>query len=157
MFSLVKSSKTPLFIFSVSMLLSSCASSGGQNENSGMIIGGILGGIVGHEIGGGHGRTIATVLGTMVGMSIGGNIGRSMDDTDRLKVAHSLETVRTGVTTSWQNPDTGNQYKVVPTNTFEREDSPCREYQLEGTIGGKQELIFGTACRQKDGIWKAIN
>ena len=137
------------------VLLSSCANSRGQNENSWVIIGGILGGIAGHQIGGGHGRTVATVLGTLVGTVIGGNVGRSMDGTDRLKVAHSLETVRTGVVTSWKNPDTGNQYKVTPTKTYEQNDNPCREYQLDATIGGKQEQIYGTACRQQDGSWKA--
>jgi uncharacterized protein YcfJ len=53
--------------------------------------------VLGHEIGGGHGRTAATVIGAMIGTTIGGNVGRSMDKTDRLNVAHSLETVRTGV------------------------------------------------------------
>ena len=44
----------------------------------------------------------------MAGTMIGGAVGRSMDDVDRLKTARSLETVRTGVPSSWRNPDTGN-------------------------------------------------
>jgi surface antigen len=134
--------------------LSSCSSTQGPNESSGMIIGGLIGGVLGHEVGGGHGRTIATVLGTMVGTTIGGNVGRTMDEADRLKLSHSLETVRTGVSTRWHNPDTGNSYTVVPTRTYQEGAQPCREYQLDATIGGKKEEVYGIACRTADGSWK---
>ena len=135
-------------------LLGACASQRGENESSGMIIGGILGGVLGHEIGGGSGRTAATVLGAIIGTAIGGNIGSTMDKTDRLKVSHSLETVRTGVATTWRNPDSGNQYRIVPTKTYDVEAGPCREYTMEANIDGKTETIYGTACRQADGSWK---
>jgi len=149
-------SKTAALIFCVGfiLLLTACATPRGQNESSGMIIGGILGGVLGHEIGGGHGRTAATVIGTLIGTTIGGNVGRSMDKTDRLNVAHSLENVRTGVGTTWRNPDTGYRYRVVPTSTYEENNAPCREYTLEASIGGKTEQIYGTACRQVDGSWQ---
>ena len=138
-------------------LLTSCASRTGPRETEGMIIGGIIGGVLGQEIGSGSGRTIATVLGTIIGTSIGGNVGRSMDDADRLKVSHSLETVRTGVATTWTNPDTGNRYRVVPKRTYERNQQPCREYQIEATIGGQKQDIYGTACRNADGSWRVLN
>jgi surface antigen len=77
-----------------------------------------------------------------------------MDKTDRLKVSHSLETVRTGVETRWKNPDTGYQYRVVPTRTYEEPEGPCREYTVDASIGGKTEQIYGTACRQADGSWQ---
>ena len=139
------------------LLLTACASPRGDNEAGGMIIGGILGGVLGHEIGKGHGRAAATIIGTMIGTSIGGSVGRSMDKTDRLYVARSLETVRTGVSTTWRNPDTGYQYSVVPTRTYGVDSAPCREYTLDASIGGKTEQIYGTACRQDDGSWKVQN
>ena len=123
-------------------------------EETGMVIGGLLGGILGSEIGEGHGRTAAIIVGTLVGATIGGSVGRSMDETDRLKTAHALETVRTGVPTTWRNPDTGNQYTVMPTRTYEQPSGPCREYTMDAIIAGKEEKIFGTACRQPDGSWK---
>ena len=143
-----------LFCFGFTLLLTSCATPRGENEAGGMIIGGILGGVLGHEIGSGHGRTAATVIGTLIGTSIGGNVGRSMDKADRLNVSRSLESVRTGVGTTWRNPDTGYRYRVVPTRTYEINDKPCREYTVDATIGGKTEQIYGTACRQADGSWK---
>ena len=78
-----------------------------------MVIGGVLGGVLGSQVGRGHGRTLATIVGTLAG----GAVGRSMDETDCLKTAHSLESVRTGVPSAWRNPDTGNQYTVTPTRT----------------------------------------
>lgn len=122
-----------------------------------MVIGGVLGGALGSQIGKGHGRTAATVVGTLLGASIGGAVGRSMDEQDRMKVAHSLETVRTGVSSQWRNPDTGNMYAVVPTRTYESAGTPCREYTVNGIIGGRKERIVGTACRQADGSWRTMN
>lgn len=125
-----------------------------RHEQEGMVIGGILGGVLGSQVGGGRGRTAATIVGTMAGVMIGGSIGRSMDDTDRLNTARSLETVRTGVPSSWRNPDSGNQYTVVPTRTFDSSTGPCREYTVDAVVGGKREKVYGTACRQPDGSWR---
>lgn len=122
-----------------------------------MMIGGVLGGALGSQVGSGQGRTVATVLGTLFGASIGGAVGRSMDDQDRVKVAHTLETVRTGVPSQWRNPDSGNQYTVMPTRTYESAGTPCREFTVDGMIGGRKEKIYGTACRQADGSWRTVS
>ncbi len=131
-----------------------CATHTGPKENAGMIVGGLLGGVLGHQVGGGKGRTAATALGTLIGASIGGSVGRSMDDMDRMKVGATLETTRTGVTSRWENPDTGHEYAVTPTKTYETAKGPCREYTMDAVIGGKTEQVYGTACRQPDGSWK---
>ncbi|HEX2530657.1 MAG TPA: RT0821/Lpp0805 family surface protein [Burkholderiaceae bacterium] len=135
--------------------LSGCAAPPTQ-EQSGMVIGGALGGALGSQIGGGEGKTVATIIGTLFGAAVGGAVGRSMDDTDRLKVARTLETVRTGVPAQWRNPDTGYDYTVVPTRTYDSAGTPCREYTVNGRIGGKTEKIYGTACRQADGSWRTM-
>lgn len=134
--------------------LTSCATTQGPNEQAGMVIGGILGGVVGSQVGGGHGRTAAIIAGSLIGAAIGGNVGRSMDETDKLKTAAALETVRTGVPSTWKNPDTGNEYTVTPTKTYDSSAGPCREYTVDAVIAGKREKVYGTACRQLDGSWK---
>lgn len=126
-------------------------------EDIGMVIGGVLGGVLGSQVGGGHGRTVAIVAGTLVGTFIGGAVGRSMDEADRLKTAQTLETVRTGVPATWRNPDTGNQYTVTPTRTYEAASGPCREYSVQADVSGRSETVYGTACRQPDGSWQAQN
>lgn len=136
-------------------LLPGCAT--GPKEETGMVIGGILGGILGYQIGDGHGRTAATILGSIAGVAIGGSIGRSMDELDRMRMAATLETTRTGVTTTWHNPDTGYDFEMVPTRTFETAEGPCREYTLDAQIGGRTEQVYGTACRQPDGSWRIVD
>lgn len=139
------------------MTMAGCTAPATQ-EQSGMVIGGLLGGLLGAQVGQGTGRTAAIILGTVVGANIGGNVGRSMDETDRIKTAQALETVRTGVPTRWVNPDTRNQYTVVPTRTYDTSSSgPCREYTVDAVIGGQREKVVGTACRQADGSWRTVS
>jgi len=144
-------------LMSGTMALAGCATPPTQEE-TGMVIGGVLGGVLGSHVGEGHGRTAAIIAGTMIGSRIGGSIGRSMDEADRLKTAHALENVRTGVPSTWQNPDTGNRYTVVPTRTYEASaGAPCREYTIDAVIAGRTEKVYGTACRQPDGSWQTQN
>ena len=135
--------------------LSGCTNYGRQ-EQSGMVIGGALGGLLGSQVSGKNDdwRTAAIVAGTLAGAAIGGSIGRTMDDVDRMKTAQTLEVVRTDVSSSWRNPDTGNQYSVTPTQTTMTAAGPCRDYTIDATIQGRPETVYGTACRQPDGSWR---
>lgn len=120
-----------------------------------MVIGGVLGGMLGNEIGGGgRGETAAIIAGTMAGAAIGGAIGRSMDTTDRLRTGMALENVRTGVSTTWRNPDTRTDYAVTPTRTYETSSGPCRDFTVQSLMDGRQQQVTGTACRQPDGTWR---
>ncbi len=127
-----------------------------RNEDAGMVVGGVLGGFLGSQIGDGTGQLAATAAGALAGALIGGSIGRSMDDLDRMRQQDSLEQVPTGHTNSWRNPDTGHEYAVTPTRTYETRGTYCREYTTEAWIGGKKESVYGEACRQPDGSWKTI-
>jgi surface antigen len=147
--------KTGLAI-ALALALGGCAAQG-PREESGMVIGGLLGGMLGAQAGDHHMRPVAIIAGTLIGASIGGSIGYYMDETDRLRAGQTLETVRTGVSSSWRNPDTGAQYQFTPTRTFTRPQGPCREYTMKAFIGGKHEEIYGTACRQADGSWRVMN
>lgn len=136
------------------VLLCSCANYQAQQEQTGMVIGGVLGGVLGSQIGSGDGRTAAIILGSLAGAAVGGSVGHSMAEVDRMKTASVLENVRTGVPSSWRNPDSGNQYSVVPTRTYETPEGPCREYTIDAVVGGKKDKVFGSACRQADGSWQ---
>lgn len=139
----------------LSLLLSACQTPQTQ-EQSGTIVGGVLGGLVGSQVGSGSGRTVATVVGTLVGAAIGGNVGRSMDATDRLRAARALETLPTGSSSRWTNPDSGTVYTVTPTRTVATNEGPCREYTTSAVIGGRTEKVYGRACRQNDGSWRVV-
>lgn len=144
-------------LYAAILSLMGCANYG-QQEQAGMVIGGALGGLLGAQVDHHHrssdARTVAIIVGTMAGAAIGGSIGRSMDELDRMRTSQALEAVRTGVPSSWRNPDTGNQYTVTSTRTIEQASGPCREYIIDAMIGGRTEKVYGTACRQPDGSWR---
>jgi surface antigen len=122
------------FTAATALVLSACSGQPTQQE-SGMVIGGVLGGLLGAQVGHGEGRTLATIVGTLAGAAIGGAVG-------------------TGVPSTWRNPDTGNQYTVTPTRTYETAQGPCREYTVDAMVAGKPDKVYGTACRQADGSWR---
>lgn len=126
-------------------------------QDVGTLVGAGAGAAIGSQIGSGPGQLAAVAIGTLVGGYIGGQIGKSMDDVDRMKMNQALETQPTGQSYTWQNPDTGSDYAVTPTNTYQSDSGPCRDYTTEAVIDGKKEIVHGTACRQSDGRWVALN
>ena len=127
------------------------------HAQQGEVVGGVLGGVLGSQVGDGSGQTAAIIIGTMAGSMIGRQIGQSMDDVDRMKTAEALNNNRTGQSTTWTNPDTGEEYTVTPTRTFEEPSGPCREFELDATVGGEpDQKVGGTACLQPDGSWKIV-
>ena len=144
-----------IFAGAIALVLGSTACT---NEQTGQVVGGILGGVAGHQVGSGSGQTVATVAGAIAGTFIGGAVGRSMDDTDRLKAHRSLEYNQTNETTYWSNPDSGNEYSMTPTSTWQNNSGQyCREYTSDVVVGGRRETAYGTACRQPDGSWKVVS
>jgi surface antigen len=125
-----------------------------SQAEQGELIGGVIGGVVGAQVGDGHGQIVAIIVGTMAGAMIGRHVGETMDDVDRMQTAQSLNDSRTGQSTTWVNPDTGYEYTVTPTRTFEESGGPCREFRLDATIGDQTDQeVYGTACLQADGSW----
>jgi surface antigen len=136
-------------------LISGCANM--TKEDTGTLLGGAVGAAVGSGVGKGEGRTAAIILGAIAGSMIGSKIGQYMDEQDRMKTAQVLEYNRTGQTGTWHNPDTGYQYEVTPTKTYDtNEGTPCREFTMDAQVGGKTQQVYGTACRQADGSWKMV-
>jgi surface antigen len=135
----------------VAFALAGC---GTTHAQQGEVIGGVVGGVLGSQVGEGSGKTAAIIVGTLAGSMIGRHIGESMDDTDRIKTANSLNNARTGQSTTWVNPDTGYEYTVTPTRTYEDSGGPCREFRLDATVGDEPDQdVHGTACLQSDGSW----
>lgn len=137
-----------------SLVLTACNPT---KQDIGTVIGAGAGAAAGSQIGDGTGQIVAVALGTLIGGYIGGSIGKSMDDVDRMKMNRALETQPTGQAYSWQNPDTGYDYTVTPTETYQSDTGPCRDYTTEAVIDGNREVVHGTACRQSDGRWVAMN
>lgn len=147
--------KKIMTVFIVGLLtitLGGCAT----REEAGTLTGAAVGAAVGSTFGGGRGRALAIWLGAVVGAHIGQTVGRYMDEQDRIRTSMILENNRTSQATSWRNPDTGYDYTVTPTRTYEVAEGPCREFTMDAIVGGKKQQVYGTACRQADGSWKII-
>ena len=116
------------------LLVGGCMATTGDNQSVGTVIGAVAGGVVGSQIGNGSGQLIATGVGTLMGALIGNEVGATLDKVDQqhvLDTTHeSLEYSKTGATTSWNNPDTGNSGNVTTLKTYQTVNNQyCREYQ----------------------------
>ena len=74
-----------------------------------------------------------------------------MDENDRRRVSHALETNPSGQASSWRNETTGNSYTVTPTQAYEKDGRQCRAFVQEAIIDGETRKISGHACKRPDG------
>lgn len=138
------------------LLLSSCASNGGNQMSRGGQ-GGIGGGAAGALIGQAIGKsTEATLIGAALGAVLGYAIGNEMDKADEMQLNNAYERGASGRQVSWVNPDSGNRYNVVPQPAYRNSSTneDCRQAEIEAIIDGQRERTFATACRNSYGQWE---
>ncbi len=136
--------------------LSSCGDQFSQGQN-GAVMGAAGGAIIGQAIGR---NTEATLIGAAVGTMLGYIMGNEMDKYDRQELNQAYEFGKSGQTTTWTNPDSGNNYKITPQATYTTAAAPgrpCRNAEIIATIDGKTEKTYTTACRNAAGQWELQN
>lgn len=151
-----------LVVAATALSLGACFEGQGNKQIGGTLIGAGLGGLAGSQIGSGTGQLAAVGAGVLLGGLLGSEVGKSLDRADQAYAAqtyqNTLEATPTGQTTTWVNPDSGNQGSYTPTKTYQTDaDQYCREFQQTITVGGQTEQAYGTACRQEDGSWKIVS
>ena len=143
----------------ISLMLSGCAGIG-PKQTMGGLGGAALGGLAGAQIGRGKGKLVATVLGTVLGGAIGGSIGQQLDADDQKAAGNAtqtaLENSLDGQAHTWKNPNNNHSGQIRPTRTYQRNGQPCREFCHTVWIGGRQEQVYGTACRDAAGDWRIV-
>ena len=142
----------------MALLLLGCESTGPKTAVGGLG-GAAAGGLLAAALGG-EGTAIAA--GTILGGLLGGAIGDRLDAADRQRAsaaaAQALESVPSGQSVAWRNPDSGNTGAVTPVRTYQTSSGEyCREYTQTITIGGERHQSYGTACRQPDGTWRIVS
>jgi len=148
-------------VAAAALVLTGCSGQG-QKQTGGTLVGAAAGGLLGSQFGSGAGKLAATAIGVLAGAWIGNEVGTSLDNADKAAMKQSsqyaLEATKTGHTSNWSNPDSGNSGTVTPTKTYQTAQGEyCREYQQTVTVAGKTQEAYGTACRQPDGTWKVRN
>ena len=150
-------SKILVLILSIGLV---ACSTNTQKENTGIgaVTGAVVGGLAGSAFGGGTGKVVAVGVGAVAGALIGGYIGHSMDSTDSVKMNSAMNNP-TNQTTHWKNKKTGARYSMTPTsNRMTVNGNPnCRKYHSTAVINGEKHRVYGVACLQSDGTWKAVN
>ena len=126
-----------------------------NTEAVGAVLGGTVGGVIGSRTDT-ENRPVAIILGTVIGAVIGAKIGKTIDESDRACIGHSLELAGVKKSVVWTNNATGVTYRVTPTRNFKKADQACREFVTELNAGkGKKnkDKVTGVACRRGDGEW----
>lgn len=145
----------------LSLSLGACAAPGQQggisNQTGGALTGGVLGGLLGSQVGHGDARVAAIVGGTLLGSYMGSRVGASMDETDRMRLANSLESTPTNQSSTWVNPDSNQRYTVVPVETYQNQGRVCRRFKSTVIIDGQRTTAMGRACRDGRGVWHMAN
>lgn len=138
------------------VLLTSCAGSTLNREIVGTTIGAGAGGAACARVGKGHGNTAAIIGCSLIGAMIGGTVGRTIDEVDRMKTQQAIMQTPTHQTTSWYNPNNGNQYAVTPVSNpiYLNNGTVCRDFTTMATIDGQRQRVNGRACRLSDGSWQ---
>jgi len=122
----------------------------------GAALGATGGGLLGAELS--HGDPAAIIGGLLAGAVIGGALADTIHGVDRGCIGQVLEHGPSHETIAWRDPDLDANYAVTPTRTYEMDDGEyCREYTTRVRIGGREELAYGTACRQPDGSWSSAD
>lgn len=136
----------------LAVLLAGCAQlEGTSKETIGTGTGAVVGGVIGRGVA--DDDTLGMVIGGVAGAIVGGAIGRRMDARDR---EHAFAAFEENRTESWTNQQTGANYTVRPTETFQRDGRICREYTTAIEIGGSDRQASGVACQRNDGTWEIM-
>jgi surface antigen len=146
----------------IGVCVAACAANSGPKEAGGTAAGVVAGGLVGNAIGGSAGNRFAgTLIGAAVGGLIGNRIGASLDDEDRRRAyaaqMQALEAGPSGAPVAWRNPDSGRYGNVVPGPAYQASGGTCRQFTDTIFIDGQPQTERGTACRNPDGTWTAVN
>jgi len=157
----LKTLRTISLIVIAALGLSACAQTGETVKNNPKTtMGGMLGAAGGGLIAAAAGASPAGIVGgVLIGGLVGGAVGNALDQKDKemaqQAAQHAFENSRTGESSAWQNPDSGNSGTITPIQTYQTPSGQyCREYEQDIVVGGQPQKSYGTACRQGDGSWQ---
>jgi len=125
-----------------------------NKAEQGALIGGLGGAAIGGQLGPGKNRGENALIGAGIGVLLGYLIGNEWDKYDQRQLSRSLEYNRSGSTTEWVNPDTGNTYTVTPREAYRQDQRIYRDVRIDGIVDGRRETIHAKAYRASDGSWQ---
>ena len=150
--------RTITLIVIVALGLSACAQTGETVKNNPKTTwGGMLGAAGGGLLAAAAGASPAGIVGgVLIGGLVGGAVGNALDQKDKemaqQAAQRAFENSRSGESSAWQNPDSGNSGSITPTRTYQAPGGQhCREYEQYSLVGSRRQQSQGTARRPRDG------
>lgn len=137
-------------------LLTACKTTTAQNSAMlGTLAGATIGALTfknknsGAAIGGGAGMLVGYIV---------GNEMEKYDSYDQQQIANALETMPSGQTSTWTNPDNHTRYQAIPEPPRQHNNGRIeRDVTLRARMpNGEMETIYAKAYRQPDGSWQLV-
>jgi surface antigen len=102
--------------------------------------------------------TVSDTEGVIAGANVNGGIARNLTIGDRAALKKATQTALeesiSGTAVNWRNDETGHYGSVTPQPAFDMDGAHCREFQQHISARGEMATGYGTACRDKRGIWR---
>jgi surface antigen len=138
------------------IFITGCAGGAMSSRETTAVIGSIIGSEIGKEFGGGHGKRVTRLIGAAIGGYIGANLGRPLDGNDQRNIHQAMSTAPDNSKVRWQNNQSGAQYAITPTNSYQssvnQTPAQCRNYTMTVDMGGSPQFVQGKAC-MVNGKW----
>lgn len=137
----------------------SCTGGSGSQQAGPAVDGAILGNLLGRQAGSETDGIWSSGTGAVLEGIAESDAGTAMSRDDEIYMTRTtqaaLEHTKSGQSSTWLNPNTGNTGSVTPVKTFQRDDDTyCRTIEQTLTTNDGTARARGTACRQPNGTWQ---
>lgn len=121
-----------------------CANKAQQGAGVGALAGATIGALTFKD------KLLGAAVGAGVGTLMGYIVGNEWDKSDEAKVQTALEHNKSGESTSWKNPDTGESYTATPNHPYMAENKVYRDIVIKDDEG---KTVMAKAWRDDKGVW----
>lgn len=104
-------------------------------------------------------KVSGAAIGAGAGMLVGYIVGNEMEKSDEAQVSNVLETMPSGRTTEWVNPDTRTHYEAIPEPPIRHRDTGRieRDVTIKARMAdGTTQTVYAKAYRLPDGSWQLV-
>ncbi|MDC0336546.1 glycine zipper domain-containing protein [Pseudodesulfovibrio sp.] len=122
-----------------------CANKAQQGATVGGLAGATIGALTFKD------KLLGAAVGAGVGVLMGYIVGNEWDKSDEKKVQAALEKNKSGQTSSWKNPDTGESYSATPNHPYMEDNKVYRDIIIKDEKDG--QTVMAKAWRDDKGVW----
>lgn len=133
-----------LFCFILTSGCTTTMNNAQKGTGVGLLAGGLVGALVSKD------KLVGAAIGAGAGAVLGYMAGNEMDKYDASQISRVAETVPSGETVGWTNPDTGKVYEATPQRATRKSGRIKREVIVVAEDGTRIKV---KVQRNSDGTW----